>query len=62
MQVLNEFFAELRFCAFNDLVNTAEVIGGFDNIVHPHAFFGNTDGVGFKNIARLIMGQGLPSM
>ena len=33
MQVLDEFFAELRFCAFNDLVDTAEVIGGFDIIL-----------------------------
>ena len=57
MQVLDEFLAELRFCALDDLVNTAEVIGGFDDIVHPHAFLGNADGVGFKNKARLIMGQ-----
>ena len=33
MQVLDEFLAELRFCAFDDLVNTAEVIGGFDIIL-----------------------------
>ena len=57
MQVLNKFLTELRFCAFDDLINTAEVIGGFDDIVHPHAFLGNADGVGFKNKTRLIMGQ-----
>ena len=57
MQVLDEFFAELRFCAFDDLVNATEVIGGFDDIVHPHAFLGNADGVGFKNKARLLVGK-----
>ena len=31
MQVLDEFFAELRFCAFDDLVDTTKVIGGFDD-------------------------------
>ena len=57
MQVLDEFFAELGFCAFDNLVNTVEVIGGFDDIVHPHAFLGNADGVCFKNKARLLVGQ-----
>ena len=33
MQVLDEFFAELRFCAFDDLVDTTKVIGGFDIIL-----------------------------
>ena len=33
MQVLDKFFAELRFCAFDELINTAEVIGGFDIIL-----------------------------
>ena len=33
MQVLDEFLTELRFCAFDDLINTAEVIGGFDIIL-----------------------------
>ena len=33
MQVLDEFFAELRFCAFDNLVNATEVIGGFDIIL-----------------------------
>ena len=31
LQVLDEAPAELRFCAFNDLVNTAEVIDVFDD-------------------------------
>ena len=57
MQVLDEFLAELRFCAFDDLINTAEVIGGFDDIVHPHTFLGNANGVCFKNKARLLVGQ-----
>ena len=55
--MFDEFLAELRFCAFDDLINTAEVIGGFDDIVHPHAFLGDADGIGFKNKTRLIMGQ-----
>ena len=33
MQVLDEFLAKLRFCAFDELINTAEVIGGFDIIL-----------------------------
>ena len=33
MQVRDEFFAELRFCAFDDLVDTTKVIGGFDIIL-----------------------------
>ena len=33
MQMFDKFLAELRFCAFNDLVDTAEVIGGFDIIL-----------------------------
>ena len=57
MQVLDEFLAELRFCAFDNLVNTVKVIGGFDDIVHPHAFLGDADGVCFENKARLIMSQ-----
>ena len=31
MQVLDEFFAELRFCAFDNLVNATEVIDVFDD-------------------------------
>ncbi len=57
MQVFDEFLAELRFCAFDNLVDTTKVIGGFNDIVHPHAFLGNADGVGFKNKACLIVGQ-----
>lgn len=33
MQAFDEFLAELRFCAFDNLVNTVEVIGGFDIIL-----------------------------
>ena len=57
MQVLDKFFAELRFCAFDNLVDTTKVIGGFDDIVHPHAFLGDADGVCFKNKAGLVVGQ-----
>ena len=31
MQVLDEFLAELRFCAFDNLVNTAKTIDVFDD-------------------------------
>ena len=31
MQVFDEFLAELRFCAFDNLVNTAETIDVFDD-------------------------------
>ena len=55
--MLNKFLTELRFCAFDNLVDTTKVIGGFDDIVHPHAFLGNADGVCFKNKARLLVGQ-----
>lgn len=57
MQMFDKFLAELRFCAFDDLVDTAEVIGGFDDIVHPHAFLGDANGVCFKNKASLLVGQ-----
>ena len=33
------------------------MIGGFDDIVHPHASLGDTDGVCFKNKAGLVVGQ-----
>ena len=55
--MFDKFLAELRFCAFDNLVDTTKVIGGFDDIVHPHAFLGDADGVCFKNKARLLVGQ-----
>lgn len=62
MQMFDKFFAELRFCAFDDLINTAEVIGGFDDIVHPHAFLGDADGIGFKIKRVCSWVRRLPSM
>ena len=56
MQELDEFLAELRFFAFDDFINTVEVIGGFDDIVYLHPFLGDGDGVGFKDKARLLVG------
>ena len=62
MKILYKLLTERGSCALYDLVNASEVIGRFNNIVNADPAFGNTDGVGFKNVPCLVVGEGLPPM
>ena len=57
VQMLDPLLAQPQLRAVDDLVNTAEMIGRFDDIVHADALVGDADGVGFKDIAGLVVGE-----
>ena len=39
----------------NDVVDASEVVGGFYDVIHVHAFIGNAYSVGFKNVSCLLV-------
>ncbi len=57
MQFLDEFFRQCVFCLRDDQVDALEMICRLDDIVHVHRSAGRADGVGLKDVARLVMGQ-----
>ena len=56
-QFFDEFLRQSCFCMINNHVNAPEVICRFDHIIHIQHIFFYTDGVGFKDISGLIVGQ-----
>ena len=57
MQLLNQRFGQLCPCLLNDQVDTAEVVGRLNDIVHPDRFVSNADGVRLENVPRLVVSQ-----
>lgn len=58
VKLLDERFGQLFTAVLDDEVNTAEVVGRFDDVVHVDSFvFQNADRVGFKDVSRLVCGQ-----
>lgn len=41
----------------DDAVDAPEVVGGLDNVVHVHCLVGDADGIGLKDVTRLVVGQ-----
>ena len=57
VQFFNKLFGKCTFCIINNHINATEVICCFNHIIHIQHFFFYTDGVGFKDISGLVMGQ-----
>ena len=57
MQLLYKGFREFFFRPVDDEIDATEVVGGFHDVVHVDALVRDADGVGFKDIACLLMGQ-----
>ena len=57
MKFLNEFFSQRCFGVLNDHVNATEMVRRFNHIIHIEDFIFHADGIGFKNISGLIVGQ-----
>ena len=57
MQPFDEGFRQWLHGIVDDRIDAAEVIGCFDNVVYIYRSVFKTDGVGFINVARLVMGQ-----
>ena len=57
MQFFDQSFAERFPGVADNHINAFEVIGRFDHIIHIDNAILHTDGVGFIDIARLVMGQ-----
>lgn len=41
----------------NDIVNASEVVGSLDDIIHVHRFVCDANGVGFKYVSCLLVGE-----
>ena len=58
VKLLDERFGQLFTAVLDDEVNTAEVVGRFDDVVHVDGFvFQHADRVGFEDVAGLVGGQ-----
>ena len=58
MKLLDERFGQLFTAVLDDEVNTAEVVGRFDDVVHIDGFvFQHADHVGFEDVSGLVGGQ-----
>ena len=57
VKFFDKLFCQCRFCIVNNHINTAKVICCFDYIIHIENFILYANGVGFKNISGLVMGQ-----
>lgn len=58
VKLLDERFGQLFTAVLDDEVNTAEVVGCFDDVVHIDGFvFQHADRVGFEDVSGLVGGQ-----
>ena len=58
VKFLDERFGQPFTAVLDDEVNTTEVVGRFDNVVHVDWFvFQHADRIGFEDVARLVGGQ-----
>ena len=57
VQLLDECLGQPGGGLLDNTVYTAEVVSRLDDVIHLDGLIGNTDGVGFKDVARLVMGQ-----
>ena len=57
MKLFDKGFAWSIGETVNHHVDTFEMVGCFHDIVDLHGSFGNADGIRFKNISRLVMGE-----
>jgi len=57
VEFLDDGFRKTVFGVVNDVVNTAEVVGGLHNVVHIDAVFRYANRVGFENVSGLLMGE-----
>ena len=57
VQLFYERFREPFLSSLNDKIDAAEVVGCFYDIIDIHAYVRYADGVGFENIARLLVGK-----
>lgn len=60
VKFLDEFFRQSFACLINHQINTAEVIGSFNDIVHIDGAVLKADGIRFEDISGLIVGQSAP--
>ena len=58
--MLYEGFRELSVGVVNDIVDGAEVVGGFYDVVHIHRAFSNAYGIGLEYVAGLVVRQLAP--
>lgn len=57
VELFDEPLTDLSFGTIDDHVDAAEVIGRLYYVVHIHCRVSDADGIGFKNIAGLVVGQ-----
>ena len=58
VKLLDKRFGQLFTAVLDDEVNTAEVVGRFDDVVHIDGFvFQHADRVGFEDVSGLVGGQ-----
>ena len=57
MQMLDVRLGEFGMGVSDDLINAAEVIDGFDDVIHLNGFVGDTDGACLKDVPCLFMGE-----
>ena len=55
--MLYEVFGQFLFSVVNDIVNALEMVNSLHHIVHIDCSVCNPDGVGFKDVARLVVSQ-----
>ena len=60
VKLLDEGFAQAVGRMVDDEVDAAEVVGGFYDVVHIYRLVRDADGVGFEDVACLLMGQAAP--
>ena len=57
MNLLDHILGKSLLCMIDDEINTAEVVYSFKDIIHVNSVRGDTDGVGFIDITRLVVRQ-----
>ena len=57
MKFLDEVFGQLLISLINNQIDTPEVIGCLNDIIHPYTLVGNAYRIGFKNKTGLLMRQ-----
>lgn len=60
MKVLDKGFGEFPLCVVNDVVDGAEVVGCFDDVIDVNRALCNSDSIGSEYVTRLIMSQSAP--
>ena len=60
MQFFDELLGQRRLRTLDNHINAAKMVGSFNDIVYIENLIFNADGIGFKNISRLIVGQTAP--